>query len=122
MADDEDFISLMPSKDNEEEEEEEAKDDENDGSNDKQQARSQQLSQNFDRSNGLPPWMDDYVDHRRVTPMVALHNEIVGFTKLMEPRPDEMKMRNDLVKKFTALAESIFQNCKVEVFGSQVTG
>ena len=120
MADDEDFISLMPSEDEAEEAKDE--DDENDGSNGKQQARSQQFSKNFDQCNALPPWMDDYVDHRRVTPMIALHNEIVGFTKLMEPRPDEMKMRNDLVAKFTALAESIFQNCKVEVFGSQVTG
>ena len=71
----------------------------------------------------LPPWMDRYVDTRRVTPLVALHNEIVGFCKLMEPHPDELKEREALVEKFSDLVNSTFKTgCKVEVFGSQVTG
>jgi len=35
----------------------------------------------------LPPWMDEYTDFRRVPPLVALHNEIVGFESLMKPMP-----------------------------------
>ena len=76
----------------------------------------------FNRLTSLPPWMEDYVDYRRINPLVALHNEIVSFQKLMEPRENEMKTREELVAKFTALAESTFNECKVEVFGSQATG
>ena len=36
----------------------------------------------------LPPWMDQHTDFRRVPPLVALHNEIVGFCKLMSPMPE----------------------------------
>ena len=39
-------------------------------------------------SNDLPPWMDNYTDFRRVSPLVALHNEIVGFCDLMSPMPE----------------------------------
>ena len=71
----------------------------------------------------LPPWMDRYVDIRRVNPLVALHNEIVGFCKLMEPHPDELKERETIVEMFTSLVNTTFEeDCKVEVFGSQVTG
>lgn len=112
--DGEDFISFLPSDD----ENEEAETDSNDAS----QKTSQHQSRTFDTRTSLPPWMDSYVDHRRTNPLVALHNEIVGFCRLMEPRDDEMKTRNKLVDKFTALAESIFDNCKVEIFGSQAMG
>ena len=77
---------------------------------------------NFERLISLPPWMEGYVDYRRINPLVALHNEIVSFCKLMEPRTDEMKTRQELVDKFTVLAKSTFNTCKVEVFGSQATG
>lgn len=111
----EDFISFLPSDDDENEEAET-------DSNDSTQKTSQHQSRTFDKRTSLPPWMDTYVDHRRTNPLVALHNEIVGFCRLMEPRDDEMKTRNELVAKFTALAESVFENCKIEVFGSQATG
>ncbi len=116
----EDFISLMPSEDEGSEDEH----DENDENHheDSMEASRAQRNRDFDPKNGLPPWMDTYVDHRRINPLVALHNEIVGFCKLMEPKDDEMRTRTDLLAKFTGLAESIFPNCKVEVFGSQVTG
>lgn len=113
--DGEDFISFLPSDDDENEEAET-------DSNDASQKTSQHQSRTFDTRTSLPPWMDSYVDHRRTNPLVALHNEIVGFCRLMEPRDDEMKTRNELVAKFTALAESVFDNCKVEIFGSQATG
>ena len=38
--------------------------------------------------NDLPPWMDQPTNFRRVPPLVALHNEIVGFCKLMAPMPE----------------------------------
>ena len=45
----------------------------------------------------LPPWMDERLawqqnprNHRRPAPLVALHNEIVEFAQLMEPRPEEV--------------------------------
>ena len=121
--DGEDFISLMPSGDGNEEETN--INNNRDGASRKDnpiEKTNQQRSRNFDKRNGLPPWMDTYVDHRRVNPLVALHNEIVGFCRLMEPRDDEMKTREELVAKFTALAKSVFPDCKVEVFGSQATG
>jgi non-canonical poly(A) RNA polymerase PAPD5/7 len=91
----------------------------------------------------LPPWMDrphppfvtDYSFHHlnsrtaaagstTINPLIALHNEIVAFCKLMEPRPEEMKQRKEVVDRFTTLVESVFgrDTCKVEVFGSQLTG
>lgn len=36
----------------------------------------------------LPPWMDEYTDFRRCSPLVALHNEVVGFCQLMSPLPE----------------------------------
>ena len=37
--------------------------------------------------NDLPPWMTEYTNFRHVSPLVALHNEIVGFCNLMSPMP-----------------------------------
>jgi non-canonical poly(A) RNA polymerase PAPD5/7 len=74
-------------------------------------------------AHNLPPWMDHHVDRSRVNPLVALHNEVVGFCQLMEPHPSELKQRDDLAQKFKELVHSVFgSDCQVEVFGSQVTG
>lgn len=80
----------------------------------------------------LPPWMDERLawqqnlrNNRRPAPLVSLHNEIVEFAKLMEPRQDEIRQREELVRKVTRLAEQIFggrERCTVKVFGSQATG
>jgi hypothetical protein len=125
VSDGEDFISLMPVDAADDDDDEEATNRDNNGAseNDSIEKRSNERQRTFDRFKSLPPWMETYVDYRRVNPLVALHNEIVSFCRLMEPRKDEMKTREDLVAKFTALAKSTFQGkCKVEVFGSQVTG
>lgn len=114
---DEDFISLTPA--NEEEEED---DEEGDSNNDGSDADDSGNKMESNRNGGLPPWMQHQVDYRRVNPLVALHNEIVAFCRLMEPREEEMKTREDLVEKFTALIKSVFPNCEVDVFGSQATG
>lgn len=69
----------------------------------------------------LPPWMSQ-PSEPYINPLVRLHNEIVDFCSLMEPRPSELRQREKLVKRFTKLAESCFEGCKVNVFGSQATG
>eukprot|EP00980_Cylindrotheca_fusiformis_P003755 scaffold834_cov123-Cylindrotheca_fusiformis.AAC.2 len=76
----------------------------------------------FNPDTDLPPWMKHPVDFRRIKPLVALHNEVVGFCKLMEPRQDEMNQRLELVDRFTKLVQDTFEKPKVEVFGSQATG
>jgi non-canonical poly(A) RNA polymerase PAPD5/7 len=70
----------------------------------------------------LPPWMKQRVDYRNINHLVALHNEVVGFCKLMEPHEDEMKERRELVDRFTKLVQATFDKCQVDVFGSQATG
>lgn len=70
----------------------------------------------------LPPWMLDYPNYQRTKRLVALHNEIVNFCKLMEPQANEMEQRGDLVKRFTRLVQDTFENAEVNVFGSQETG
>ena len=119
--DSEDFISLVPIDEENFERQSRGVDADDDATNDEAE-KATRGKRPFDKLTGLPPWMDGYVDHRRVNPLVALHNEIVSFCKLMEPRSDEMKMREELVEKFTALAKSVFRDCDVDVFGSQATG
>ena len=59
-------------------------------------------------------------------PLTQLHNEIVGFCKLMEPTSEEIDKRQALVSEITelVLADPLFakDNVKVQVFGSQATG
>ena len=113
----EDFISLMPvGDDNDEEDEFDA------GTASVDTTGNFNGKRKFDKLKSLPPWMKTYVDYRRVNPLVALHNEIVCFCRLMEPREEELKTREDLVTKFTLLAKSVFPDCKVDIFGSQATG
>ena len=61
----------------------------------------------------------------RTPPLIRLHNEIVSFTNLMSPTPNELELRTKMVERVTKLAERIFGGKdKVQVlpFGSQVTG
>jgi non-canonical poly(A) RNA polymerase PAPD5/7 len=70
---------------------------------------------------GFPPWMDK-VHGRNVPPLIALHNEIVGFYRLMEPLEEEIKQRNQLVERFESLIKKAFEGATIKVFGSQATG
>jgi non-canonical poly(A) RNA polymerase PAPD5/7 len=79
-------------------------------------------SNTYDASVNLPPWMTSFVDYRRTNHMVALHNEIVQFCKLMEPLDEELEERQKLVDRFKTLVHSVFKDCQVDLFGSQVTG
>jgi len=61
----------------------------------------------------------------RTPPLIRLHNEIVSFTNVMSPTPNELQLRTKMVERVTQLAERIFGGKdKVQVlpFGSQVTG
>ena len=57
-------------------------------------------------------------------PLLRLHNEIVSFTNLMSPTPQEIELRSNYVSRITELAHRVFgqDNCEVLPFGSQVTG
>ena len=109
----------------------------------------------------VPPWMDGRSpsssswqhnqrrsrhQHPPPAPLVSLHNEIVDFATLMEPRDYEIREREELVRRVTELVEDTFggdggggggdggggggggreeqrrRRCQVKVFGSQATG
>ena len=109
-----DFVSLVPLQDD---------DDDDQESDDDEDDNPQNL--NIHPNNHLPPWMPHPVDYRHTNLLVALHNEIVQFCKLMEPRDDETRQRQQLVERFTKLAQETFQEdptCNVQIFGSQATG
>jgi non-canonical poly(A) RNA polymerase PAPD5/7 len=131
----EEFVALMPLEEEDVDDDGDVDEEEEENGDDQQQTavpgpgesntNAPLILPSFDNRRDLPPWMDSYVDYRRVNHLVALHNEIVSFCRLMEPRPEEMKQRQDLVDRFTALAKSTFSNeedCQVDVFGSQATG
>jgi non-canonical poly(A) RNA polymerase PAPD5/7 len=99
--------------------------DNSDAESDEEDSPGEQASASepsHDSTSDLPPWMAQHIDYRSVNYLVALHNEIGSFCKLMEPRDEEMNERNGIVEKFKTLAESIFDDCQVDVFGSQATG
>ena len=57
--------------------------------------------------------------------LLRLHNEIVSFVDLMAPTAEELRIRDAMVKRVTALAHRTFggeDRCQVLPFGSQVTG
>lgn len=66
----------------------------------------------------LPPWMTNAPRQgpRRVNPLVALHNEIIDFCRLMEPTPHEIQERQDLVERFTKVAYTAFGKDKASSF------
>lgn len=97
---------------------------------------------NCEKRETFPPWMNEHSRLRSTRkclynymcdnsdynfstpPLVKLHNEIVDFTTLMEPHPDEMKEREKLIEDVKHLVLETFgkDKCRVEVFGSQATG
>ncbi|CAJ1966674.1 unnamed protein product [Cylindrotheca closterium] len=117
---DQDFLSLRNYTNNNDDE-----DDGGDSNYERESSSSQHEGQSgatYNNGTDLPPWMKESVDYRRTNHLVALHNEIVGFCRLMEPREDEMRLRNEVLDRFTKLAKTVFPKSKVQVFGSQATG
>lgn len=72
----------------------------------------------------LPPWMDCPHDFRHVHQLVALHNEIISFCRLMEPMPSELRERQEIFDQVKDLAKRTFIETSVQVdsFGSFATG
>lgn len=72
----------------------------------------------------LPPWMQKPHDLRHIHPTVALHNEIVQFTQLMQPQEEELKERHRIVELVReVVAETLGQDdYELQVFGSLATG
>lgn len=69
----------------------------------------------------LPPWMDEACPED-MNPLVQLHNEIVSFCHLVEPMPEEIRAREEMVERVRKLVQEIFVEPKIELFGSQATG
>jgi len=73
-------------------------------------------------SNGLPPWMTKPHENH-VHPLDRLHNEIVGFSLLMEPTEQELGRRYTMADRVRSLAkETLGDDVRVVPFGSMVTG
>ena len=57
-------------------------------------------------------------------PLIALHNEIIGFCKLMKPQKAEIEAREKLIEEIRQVAMNVFggpKHCDFVVFGSQAT-
>ena len=92
-----------------------------------QQRQHQNQQQQSDRSSlvgpdPLPPWMNgtphtryDPSSRRPVPPLVLLHNEIVDFASLMEPRKDEIEEREEVVRRIKSLVTETFGKDKVSM-------
>jgi DNA polymerase sigma len=82
----------------------------------------------------------NFFDSREVHPLVALHNEIVAYARLMECQPHELKQRQEMIDQVTMLVRDCFGPSTrtssatgsdsdnkesyphVKVFGSQASG
>ena len=103
-------------------------DNDNDNGNSRKRSRyAERVPPSLTAVSELPPWMDrphSHKFHRNVPNLVLLHDEIVNFAAVMEPQPEELKLRQELVDNVTKLVNDTFagRECKVSVFGSQATG
>jgi non-canonical poly(A) RNA polymerase PAPD5/7 len=69
----------------------------------------------------LPPWMEEPYPSD-MNSLVQLHNEIVSFCRLVEPLPEEIQAREELIGRISVVAKDLFVEPKIELFGSQATG
>ena len=115
----EDFLSLL-----------DVADDDNDSTssaeNDDRKEKSEDdmdLSDDDDYEVESPPWIDKRIDYKRMHPVIALHNEIVSFCRMIEPTREEIALREELIEEFEVLVKETFGNeAEFRVFGSQSTG
>ncbi|XP_030580409.1 terminal nucleotidyltransferase 4B [Archocentrus centrarchus] len=54
--------------------------------------------------------------------IIGLHEEIEDFYKYISPRPEEEKMRQEVVERITGVILELWPSAKVQVFGSFSTG
>lgn len=71
--------------------------------------------------NRLPPWVDN-VWSPNVPPLIGLHNEILRFCDLISMSEPEKEARALAVDDVTKVLKSLWPNCNVKVFGSELTG
>jgi len=70
-----------------------------------------------------PPWFDEESPWKSSeTPLVALHNEILRFCDLVSPSPAEHSARGSALGDVTRVLKSLWPDCRVKVFGSELTG
>ncbi|XP_077687113.1 terminal nucleotidyltransferase 4B isoform X2 [Eretmochelys imbricata] len=54
--------------------------------------------------------------------VVGLHEEIIDFFKYMSPRPEEERMRMEVVNRIENVIKELWPNADVQIFGSFKTG
>ncbi|OCT82198.1 hypothetical protein XELAEV_18024710mg [Xenopus laevis] len=54
--------------------------------------------------------------------VIGLHEEILDFYKYMSPRPEEEKMRMEVVNRIENVIKELWPNADVQIFGSFKTG
>ncbi|XP_017948967.1 terminal nucleotidyltransferase 4B isoform X2 [Xenopus tropicalis] len=54
--------------------------------------------------------------------VIGLHEEIMDFYKYMSPRPEEEKMRMEVVNRIENVIKELWPNADVQIFGSFKTG
>eukprot|EP00056_Hartaetosiga_gracilis_P004280 m.73549 g.73549 ORF g.73549 m.73549 type:complete len:436 (+) comp11774_c0_seq5:67-1374(+) len=67
----------------------------------------------------LCPWLKGH--SVSPIPIIALHEEIKLFTKYMEPTPEEVVLRKQVVDSITKVIHGLWPKCEVCVFGSYKT-
>uniref|UniRef100_A0A8C4Y712 Terminal nucleotidyltransferase 4B n=1 Tax=Gopherus evgoodei TaxID=1825980 RepID=A0A8C4Y712_9SAUR len=71
-----------------------------------------------DQAQPLTPWKG-----RNYSPgVVGLHEEIIDFYKYMSPRPEEERMRMEVVNRIENVIKELWPNADVQIFGSFKTG
>jgi len=95
------------------------------------QPQQQSRNQNYNSSSrgysgaGTDHGRNPYYQRPPPPPIIKLHNEMVSFVNLMSPTEEELRTRDVMVERVTALAQRVFggkDKCLVLPFGSQMTG
>jgi DNA polymerase sigma len=68
----------------------------------------------------MPPWVPGMP--RFVSPSLRLHQEVVAFTQILEPTPQEADARRTAVDAVRGLVQGIWKDADVKPFGSYATG
>lgn len=74
--------------------------------------------------NEVTPWIlagDASSSSEAERPLQRLHNEILNFCKHQTVTKEDMDLREHARKDIEAIAKSIFPNCQVRIFGSQMS-
>ncbi|XP_067650739.1 terminal nucleotidyltransferase 4B-like [Haliotis asinina] len=70
---------------------------------------------------GLTPWKPKDKNYGPAV-IIGLHNEIKDFFHYMSPRPEEERMRQEVVDRIRGVIHGLWKDAKVEIFGSFKTG